>query len=580
MKSGRVPYWLAILALLGAWGVLYLPSLSLGFLSDDYLDLGHSFGPSSFSSFQAGGFRPLQVAVWAFDSAVYGVTRAWGWHLTNVLLHTANVALMFFLLRSFGIRRWVLLGSVAFFALSFAAVPSVCRVSGRTTVAALAPLLGAMILHVKWKEIGKPVLLAGSLLLVLVSLLFKETALACPLVFATLTAFSGKKKRRGLGVLARDFLLYLIPIAVYLAWRVAVVGTQLGYAESSALGPYIVRNLAIHGAAAFAPWMSGLSARLSLLVLLLAAWLLRSERGLSPAGLLVMLGMLLTVSNLPPRTYYTYAALPGAAMIFAGLARACSRRFLAVVPVVLILGSFLAARDEAGRVAEASAYTEGVIGHLVSLDGEVPGTGPIFISGIEGEVAGYGTLWPNTYDEAIRTRGTSPDHLILDREGFWEGLLLAFEDDSAVVAGFAHLSDGDWNTVAFRPAERYWGDREVVMEASAVDGIIHVTDSVWLANSCEIVSPERCSLALIDPLTGSLSRITGEDRQGSEGLIFDLESSSSWLLAEPPFTLLVLGADDADQVRVQFTSNRLWIDRVRERLDAKAENLRRLRSAR
>lgn len=475
------------------------------------------------------------------------------------------------LLRLLGLRRWALLASVAFFALSFATVPSVNRVSGRTTVVALAPLLGAMSIHITWKRTGRPLLLMLSLGLVLLSLLAKETALACPILFGALTWITASEGGLELKTPLRDAAIYLVPVAVYVVWRLLAVGTQMGYDGSLTAGIGSIRNLATHGAIAFAPWMSGLSARMALLALLATAWLSRAEDRMSIAGFLMMLVMLLPVSNLPPRSNYTYAALPGAAILFGSLARCCSRGSLAAIPVVLLLGSFLAARDEAGRMVDASEYTERIIDRLIELDLETRGAGPVFVSGIEYEKAGYGTLWPNAFREALATRGHDPRHTIVDAELFWEELLAARELDESTVGHFSELKGNEWHTLAFRPSDRSWGASEGVVCLPIEDGFFTATDSLWKANSCMLVTGRACSLAIHDPLSDGISILSAAET-GGDTLWFDLEGSRAWLLSRPPFPVVVLG-ECADQSRLVFSSRRLWLPVVLELMRVKSSEL-------
>jgi len=195
MSSSTLCFCISILVLSVLLLMLFLPCLSLGFLGDDFLDLEHDFGLRSFARFEAGGFRPLMVAVWALDSNLYGPQSSWGWHLTNILLHTINLFLMILLLKQLDFGKWTILAGAAFFALSYSVVPSVCRVSGRTTVAALVPLLGAMNLHLVWKRKGKRLYLLTALLMVLISLLVKETTLASPLAFASISVFILQRER-------------------------------------------------------------------------------------------------------------------------------------------------------------------------------------------------------------------------------------------------------------------------------------------------------------------------------------------------------------------------------------------------
>jgi hypothetical protein len=90
----RIPRGLQVLSLVALALILTGPSLRFGFLSDDFLDLQHRFSAESFTRFEAGGFRPLTVALWSIDRAVCGPCRPWGWHMTNILLHAANTILI------------------------------------------------------------------------------------------------------------------------------------------------------------------------------------------------------------------------------------------------------------------------------------------------------------------------------------------------------------------------------------------------------------------------------------------------------------------------------------------------------
>ncbi|MBN2586489.1 MAG: hypothetical protein JXA64_09810 [Candidatus Fermentibacteraceae bacterium] len=567
----------AVLLVLTGMAVLYIPCLRLGFLGDDFLDLDHGFGPSTFGSFEAGGFRPLIVAVWTFDSTIYGPTNAWGWHLTNILLHLCNIALVLLLLRQFGTDRRVLLAALAFFAFSFSVVPSVCRVSGRTTVAALVPLLGAMNLHVLWKRKGNELFLVASLLLVLASLLTKETALACPIMFGAVSTFLYNEEKSALRVFSRDFLIYMLPVLVYALWRLAAVGSRMGYAESGSFGVFMIRNLALLGTQVFSPWLSGLSARMALLVLPVGAWLLRGKDGLGLLGLVLMLGMLVTVSNLPPRPYYAYAAIPGATLLFAALARACSgkSRLMAAVPVLLLLGSFLEARDEAGRLSQASEYTETLIGHLAELEERTPGEGPLIVSGYRSQVAGYGTLWPGAYSEALGTRGLVPGRPIRFLDGYFFTVLLeSMECESGVTSYFAEYTGNGWETAAFRPGDRKWDESGATLASEAGSGSVAISDSLWMRNSCFIVTSSPCSLGVIDPMADSLVVYRGAHFSG-DTTWFDLENSRAWLISNPPFSLFVLSSPGMEPGEVYFSPRRIWLPVIEERLRLKDSQISR-----
>lgn len=129
---------------------LYLPVFSIGFLSDDFLDINQRFSIQTLNSFEMGGFRPLSVAVYSIDSSIYGPTNSWGWHLTNLILHIGNIILMWFLLKELGFKEISRILTVSFFVLFAAGSPAVARMSGRTKMIAMLPLLGAFLCHARW----------------------------------------------------------------------------------------------------------------------------------------------------------------------------------------------------------------------------------------------------------------------------------------------------------------------------------------------------------------------------------------------------------------------------------------------
>lgn len=571
MDRGRVIFAAAAAALAVCCLILYYPCLGFGFLGDDFLDLNHQFSTASFSSFEAGGFRPLMVAVWALDSRIYGPLRAWGWHVTNLLLHIANILLLLMLIRQMGLDKWTSLAALAFFALSFSVVPSVCRVSGRTTLAALVPLLGAMNLHLMWLRKRRRVYLILSLLLVLASLMTKETALACPLVFAALGVFHHGSRQGAPKVFLRNLLVYMVPVAVYGVWRLAAVGTMLGYAESSSIGPYMIRNITLLAAGTFSPWLSGLSARMALIVLVAAGWMLRGKDGLGLLGLFLIFTMLITVSNLPARSYYAYAALPGTALLFASLTRICRDRrgLLAALPVLLILGSFLESRDEVGRMSQVSQYTQDLLDSMAELVERTPGDGPIIVSGIRTQLAGYGTLWPGAFEEALTTRDIRSSRRVgFQDEYFWEVMLPMVGEDGGDSVYFAQFSSSGWRILPFFVSDRNWIGRECVLNAAASNGAITVSDTLRQFNSCYLVTSGPCSLGVMDPLSNTVSVLNGV-RQAGDTAWFDLENSRAWLLSETPFQLYILSGHSDQSATAHFSFERIWLGTLEERRSQK-----------
>jgi len=79
-------------------------------------------------------WHPVTVLSHMLDSQVYGVHHAWGHHLTNVLLHAANSALLFILLHAMTGSRWRSVLVAALFAAHPLHVESVAWVAERKDV--------------------------------------------------------------------------------------------------------------------------------------------------------------------------------------------------------------------------------------------------------------------------------------------------------------------------------------------------------------------------------------------------------------------------------------------------------------
>ena len=291
--------------------LLLIPAIGTGFLSDDFLDFEHGFSPEAFTRFEAGGFRPLTVMLWVLDARLWGPARPQGWHVTCILLHLANVILISRLVFTHTRDFTGSLAGTMLFAVSWAVIPSAGRVSGRPGMLAMAFMLGALLLHSESiiRRSWRRRIVAAALFLC--SLLSKETMLLSAPLFGLQAAVLGDERKP-----IRTFLghsaLYSLPVALYLVWRLAWLGTQLGYAESTSFGLLMMRNLVTLARMPFSPWLDGLPVRIVLVgsAVMLAFIAKPWRRKLFLTGLFVLPAS--TVLNLPPRPDSAYALLPAA----------------------------------------------------------------------------------------------------------------------------------------------------------------------------------------------------------------------------------------------------------------------------
>jgi Flp pilus assembly protein TadD len=164
----------------------------------------------------AGHYRPLATLSLRLDHALYG-ERAWGYHLTNVLLHALVVAgLAFLLLRLRGAGRGAFLGLLVF-AVHPVLADSVAWISGRSSM--ISALGGVLALAAVVGLRRMPMVLPGVTLGLLVALLGKE-----------------------------DGVVFVLPVLVLAFLRARRLAVACVFSVVSALGVYLVLRAGALGA--------------------------------------------------------------------------------------------------------------------------------------------------------------------------------------------------------------------------------------------------------------------------------------------------------------------------------------------
>jgi len=195
------------LLLILAVGFAYANSLNVDFTYDDYAFVYNneeirSFSPLSKFLLSSKTFaqpandhvyRPLASFTFAMNYAIGGLKPA-GYHVTNLLFHTLNAFLLFFLLRRLGFSDGPSCAGALIFAVHPVHTEAVTWISGRGNVLFLFFFLIAYLLHMNIDSSsendipevsGKSrnvFLLLGSLAAYALSLLAKEMALPLPLL--------------------------------------------------------------------------------------------------------------------------------------------------------------------------------------------------------------------------------------------------------------------------------------------------------------------------------------------------------------------------------------------------------------
>jgi tetratricopeptide (TPR) repeat protein len=153
----------------------------------------------AFTTFDAGNWHPLTWLSLQLDSELYGGLQAGGFHLTNVLLHTANTLLLFLVLTRMTERMWRSAVVAALFALHPLHVESVAWVAERKDV--LSTLfwmltLAAYLYHVRRPGVGRYLLVMLALGL---GLMGKPMLVTLPCVLLLLDYWPLGRWRRGPG---------------------------------------------------------------------------------------------------------------------------------------------------------------------------------------------------------------------------------------------------------------------------------------------------------------------------------------------------------------------------------------------
>lgn len=229
--------WLLALALLAV--AVYLPGLGNGFAYDAVMLvqedarihtlerpwrlLASSYWP--FGEQTLALYRPLVTLSFALDWAVFG-GAAWGFHLTNALLHGLATALAFALLSGF-VPVAAAAAGAALFAVHPVHVEAVAGIVGRSDILATALGFAALLL---WTRLPSRARAArfGVPALFFLALGAKESAIMLPALLLLADAASGRAVRGRL----REWLAeraiplggMLLLACVYLAARVAVLG--------------------------------------------------------------------------------------------------------------------------------------------------------------------------------------------------------------------------------------------------------------------------------------------------------------------------------------------------------------------
>lgn len=225
--------------------LVYLPHLGNEFVSlDDGLLITKN--PASqeltwrsvsyvFSSYDPELYIPVTFLTYQIEHAMYGLS-SWGFHFTNLVLHTASAVLLHFLIRKLTRREWVSLGVALLFALHPIQTEAVAWAAARKDVLSSFLALSSLLMFLKYKEDEHSSQYWGSVILFALALMAKVSVIVLPLFIPLLAWQEGRTFDRKL---VRTLVPYLVLCVIF--GIVAVIG-KTNVIEAS--GPTITILLA------------------------------------------------------------------------------------------------------------------------------------------------------------------------------------------------------------------------------------------------------------------------------------------------------------------------------------------------
>ncbi len=357
---------------------VHLPSLHLGFVSDDFQWWQHAHMARARPALLLapfGGYRPANTWLLALDDLVFR-TNPSGYHATNLALHVACGVLFWLVLRRFALGRWARAGLVTLWLCSPYTLEPVLTIANRFSHLLLASWLGLVLVWPGRGEKWTRAKSAGAIALSLLTVAAEEAWVVLPLFFLAYEWFVARRT-------ARESLRVVLAAACAAALYVAIYFHEPPIAPEGYFSAGLEPLAKVpHAWATFAGLSSlhpvqfpfGLRETLGLAAMLGLGWAgWRQRAHLIGLGFAFFLLPLLPVLPVPfMTTRYTAIPYAGFLMVMAGAARllsaavppmarhAAAAGFSATIAAVLFWGLTLVSGDMSDARRCAAAYARPV----------------------------------------------------------------------------------------------------------------------------------------------------------------------------------------------------------------------------
>jgi protein O-mannosyl-transferase len=178
--------------------VAYLPVFKAGFVWDDtyYIQNNQLIRSidleSIFSRFVMGNYHPFTMLAFAIEYKLFGLNET-GYHVINLLLHLANVLLVYYAVFLLSKKNNVALVAALLFGIHPLHTESVAWISELKDLLYTSFFLGAYIFYLKYLATKQNKFYLVALLLFLFSLLSKAMAVSLPVLLLLTDYFKGRK---------------------------------------------------------------------------------------------------------------------------------------------------------------------------------------------------------------------------------------------------------------------------------------------------------------------------------------------------------------------------------------------------
>ena len=206
---------IALILILLVTIIIYIPTFNAGFVWDDinYIqnnELIHTFDIGGIlSDYVMGNYHPVTILVFAIEYQIFGLDET-GYHLVNLLLHLANVLLVYYAILLLTKKEMVALVTALLFSIHPLHTESVAWISELKDLLYSCFFFGAYIFYIKYLDSKKREYYLLALLLFLLSLLSKAMAASLPVLLMLTDYFKQRKFTMKMVVEKTPFFLLAI----------------------------------------------------------------------------------------------------------------------------------------------------------------------------------------------------------------------------------------------------------------------------------------------------------------------------------------------------------------------------------